>query len=145
MLFEFKYNPGQKFLGHPGKNTRKIGYLWKMPGVSLLLCLYMYHTVLVTALPLSLLSNLESACNDSGCEGPFISTLHGGRRGGCANLRCFCESVPRLLARIVGTWKFNVISQGSRAGTSGALYFRFLRAIFFWWMRWNTKLTYCLF
>ena len=99
-----------------------------MPCVSQLLCLY--HTVLVIALPLPPTSNAESACNDSGCEGPFNSTLHRWRRGECANLRCFCDSVPRLLARIVGTWIFNVISQGSRAGTSSTLYFRFLRAIF---------------
>ena len=68
-----------KVLGAPGKNTHKIGHLWKMPCVSLLLCLY--HTVLVTALPLPLPSNVESTCNDSGWEGPFKSTLHWGWRG----------------------------------------------------------------
>ena len=61
------------------KNMRKIGHLWKMPCVSLLLCLY--HTVLVTALPPPTPSNIESACNDSGCEEPFKSTLHWGWRG----------------------------------------------------------------
>ena len=72
------YNPGQKSLGHPEK-TRKIGHLRKMPCVSLLLCLY--HTVLVTALPPPTLCNVESTCSDSGCEGPFKSTLHWGWRG----------------------------------------------------------------
>ena len=50
-----------------------------MPCVSLLLCLY--HAVLVTALPPPTPSNVESACNDSGCEGPFKSTFHWGWRG----------------------------------------------------------------
>ena len=50
-----------------------------MPCVSLLLCLY--HTVLVTALPPPTPSIVESACNDSGCEEPFKSTLHWGWRG----------------------------------------------------------------
>ena len=49
-----------------------------MPCISLLLCLY--HTFLVTALPPPTPSNVESACNDSGCEGPFKSTLHWGWR-----------------------------------------------------------------
>ena len=68
-----------KVLGTPGKTTRKIGHLRKMPCVSLLLCLY--HTVLVTALPPPTPSNVESACNDSWCEGPVKSTLHWGWRG----------------------------------------------------------------
>ena len=50
-----------------------------MPCVSLLLCLY--QTVLVTALPPPTPSNVESAYNDSGCEGPFKTTLHWGWRG----------------------------------------------------------------
>ena len=68
-----------KVLGTPGKNTRKIGHLSKMPCVRLLLCLC--HTVLVTALPPPTPSNVESACNDSWCEGPFKSKLHCGWRG----------------------------------------------------------------
>ena len=50
-------------------------------------------------------SNVESVCNDSGCEERFKSTLHSGWTAGMRefNLQCFCESVPRLLARIVYT------------------------------------------
>ena len=68
------YDPGQKSLGHPTKMC-KIRNLWKTPRVSLLP--FLYDTVLVTVLPPHPPSNVESACNDSGCEGRFESTLHG--------------------------------------------------------------------
>ena len=39
-----------------------------------------------------------------GVKGPSNQRCSGGEGGGCANLRCFCESVPRLLARIIDTY-----------------------------------------
>ena len=63
-----------KVLRTPNKMC-KIRNLWKTPRVSLLP--FLYDTVLVTALPPHPPSNVESPCNDSGCEGRFESTLHG--------------------------------------------------------------------
>ena len=86
-----------KSLGTPSKNTRIIRNLWKTPCVSLLPCLY--DTVLVTALPLPLPSNVESACNNSGCEGRFTSTSHSGWSGMrefAGVLRQDCRWISRL-------------------------------------------------
>ena len=69
-------NPGQKSLGHPEKNTRNIGHLWKMPCVSLLLCLY--HTVFVTALPLPPQAMLKVPAMILGVKGPSNQHCSGG-------------------------------------------------------------------
>ena len=81
-----------------------------------LLCLY--HAFLVTALPPPPPSNVESACNDSGCEGPLKSTLHSGWRGN-AQICCVFAKVsqdfwPGSWPKVFGTsgkkheqnWKF---------------------------------------
>ena len=70
---------------------------------------------LVTALPPPPPSNVESACDDSGCEGRFKSTLNRGVERECANLQGFCESVSTLLGRIVdGNLVFVFVSPSSR-------------------------------
>ena len=63
--------------------------------VSLLLCLY--HTVLVTALPPPFPSNVESACNDSGCEAfQGASNQHCiGDEGGMGEFDKFLQKCPK--------------------------------------------------
>ena len=68
-----------------------------MPCVSLLLCLY--HTVLVTALPPPTPSNVESACNDSGCEGPFKLTLLIEGGGGMREFEMFWGKCPKTFGQ----------------------------------------------
>ena len=68
-----------------------------MPCVSLLHCLY--RTVLVTVFLPPPPSNVESACNDSGCEGPFKSTLHWGWRVGMREFAVFLRKCPKTFGQ----------------------------------------------